>query len=137
MNQSGSDPLDALTFHQKEGLEGSEHSSYIDVDFNNQLQQSMLLQEVSDEIRQTLDTDIIFQIAVDKVQTLLQVDRVAIYQFDFESGYTEGVFVAEKVRPIFTQPWLLGFKMIILESIILPNINLDRYLQFLIYTTQI
>ncbi|WP_299488199.1 GAF domain-containing protein [Acaryochloris sp. IP29b_bin.137] len=101
MNQSGSGPLDALTFHHKEGLEGGDHPSYVDVDFNNQLQQSMLLQKVSDEIRQTLDTDIVFRIAVDKVQALLQVDRVAIYQFEFESGYTEGVFVAEKVRPMF------------------------------------
>lgn len=101
MNKAESDPLPISISHYKEDLEGVEHTSGTDVDFNNQLQKSILLQEVSDEIRQTLDTDKVFQVAVDKVQTLLKADRVAIFQLDPEAGYTDGVFVAEKVRPVF------------------------------------
>ena len=101
MNHSESNPLDVFPSHHKESLEGIEHTSYADVDFNNHLQQSILLQEVSNEIRQTLDTDKVFQVVVDKVQTLLQADRVAIYQFEPESKYADGVFVAEKVQPVF------------------------------------
>ena len=66
-----------------------------------QLQQAILLGDVTNEIRQSLDTTTIFQIAVDKVQTLLQVDRVAIFQFDPATDYKQGVFVAEKVIPIY------------------------------------
>lgn len=66
-----------------------------------QLQQAILLAEVTHEIRQSLDTTTIFQVAVDKVQTLLQVDRVAIFQFDPATDYKQGVFVAEKVIPVY------------------------------------
>lgn len=101
MNQFKPNLPNVFLSHQKDDLEKVKSSSYAEVDSDNMLQQSTLFQEVSDEIRQTLDTDKVFQIAVDKVQILLQADRVAIFQFEAESGYTNGVFVAEKVRPIF------------------------------------
>lgn len=65
------------------------------------LLQSSLLREVTNEIQQNLDTQSIFQFAVDKIQNALNADRVAIFKFDLESNYTEGIFVAEKVVPIF------------------------------------
>ena len=101
MDKAESNPLSASTSYSKKDFEETEYVPCTYIDFKDQLQKSILLQEVSDEIRQTLDTDKVFQVAVDKVQALLQVDRVAIFQLDPEAGYADGVFVAEKVRPVF------------------------------------
>lgn len=65
------------------------------------LQQSTLLREVTNEIQKKLDTNTIFQIAVDKIQDVLKTDRVAIFQFDSTTNYKQGVFVAEKVIPVY------------------------------------
>ncbi|NJK40873.1 MAG: GAF domain-containing protein [Acaryochloridaceae cyanobacterium SU_2_1] len=65
------------------------------------LEQMRLLGELTNEIRQSLETQVIFQTAVDRVQELLGADRVAIFQLDADRGYREGKFVAEKVLPEF------------------------------------
>lgn len=65
------------------------------------LQQATLLREVTNEIQKKLDTNIIFQTAVDKIQSVLKTDRVAIFQFDPATDYRQGVFVAEKVVPVY------------------------------------
>lgn len=82
-------------------VKDSELTPQTEIQLKMQLQQAILLGEVTNEIRQSLDTTTIFQIAVDKVQTLLKVDRVAIFQFDPATDYKQGVFVAEKVIPIY------------------------------------
>lgn len=82
-------------------VEDSDLTPPTETQLKMQLQQAILLAEVTHEIRQSLDTTTIFQIAVDKVQTLLQVDRVAIFQFDPTTDYKQGVFVAEKVIPVY------------------------------------
>lgn len=83
------------------GDKSNKSCSHTEAQLKMQLRQSILLGEVTNEIRENLDTTQIFQIAVDKVQKLLQADRVAIFQFDPETDYRAGVFVAEKVIPVF------------------------------------
>lgn len=61
------------------------------------LKKSQLLNEIALQIRQCLDSQQIFETVIEKVQHLLQADRVAICQFDPESNYQHGVFVSEKV----------------------------------------
>ncbi|WP_299484478.1 GAF domain-containing hybrid sensor histidine kinase/response regulator [Acaryochloris sp. IP29b_bin.137] len=90
-----SNPLECLP------LEDIRYDSPNENQIKIRLQQAILLGELTNEIRQSLDTTTIFQIAVEKVQTLLQVDRVAIFQFDPATDYKQGVFVAEKVIPVF------------------------------------
>lgn len=86
--------------HQN-GFTEADHTPSRDAKLEMLLQHSTLLREVTNEIQQNLDTNTIFQIAVDKIQNILKADRVAIFRLDPESNYTEGVFVAEKVLPVF------------------------------------
>ncbi|NJO47639.1 MAG: GAF domain-containing protein [Oscillatoriales cyanobacterium RM2_1_1] len=48
-----------------------------------QLEQERLLNQVTTQIRQSLDLPVILSTAVEQMQRLLQVDRMVIYQFDF------------------------------------------------------
>ncbi len=66
-------------------------------DLQQRFQQSILLRQITREIRQSLETSEIFQIAVCKVRQILQADRVGVYRFDENSQHTEGSFVAEDV----------------------------------------
>ncbi len=66
-----------------------------------QLQASQLLEKVTQTIRQSLDTQIIFQKATQETRQLLQADRVGIFQFELDSNYHWGAFVAEDVAPEF------------------------------------
>ncbi|NJK28732.1 MAG: GAF domain-containing protein [Acaryochloris sp. RU_4_1] len=66
-----------------------------------QLQQAVLLAQITNEIRQSLETPVIFQTAVKEVWELLQADRVAIFRLDPGANYTKGVFVAERVGSAF------------------------------------
>lgn len=56
---------------------------------------------VIDKIRRTLDLETIFQTTVTEVRQLLEVDRVAIYQFIPETDWVEGEFVSEAVLAPF------------------------------------
>lgn len=47
-----------------------------------QIEQERLLNQVTSQIRQSLELPVILSTAVEQVQRLLQVDRLAIYQFD-------------------------------------------------------
>lgn len=53
--------------------------------------------QVIDKIRLTLDLDTIFQTTVTEVRKLLNADRVAVFEFDPKSNYTEGEFVGEDI----------------------------------------
>lgn len=66
-----------------------------------QLQQALLLLEVTKEIRQSLETKTIFETSVHRVLELIKADRVAIFKLDPAVNYTTGCFVAEKVVPPF------------------------------------
>jgi diguanylate cyclase (GGDEF)-like protein len=60
------------------------------------VQQKILLDLVSD-IRESLDLDVLFKTMVKEVRRSLGADRVGIFQFDADSEYHSGRFVAENV----------------------------------------
>lgn len=101
MDKFNPDPFYSQFSNHQESFAGGDLVQSPDAKLKMQLQQSILLREVTNEIRQTLDTKTILQIAVDKIQSVLKADRVAILQLDPKSDYTEGVFIAEKVVPIY------------------------------------
>ena len=57
-------------------------SSQREVDLQQQVERSHLLNYIVTQIHQTLDLPIILQAAVDRVQTFLHADRLIIYQFE-------------------------------------------------------
>lgn len=63
-------------------------------------QQTALLAVLS-KIRESLDLAVIFRLTAQELRPVLQVDRVAIYQFEADSGYSIGKFVAEDSLPGF------------------------------------
>ncbi|HEY9750410.1 MAG TPA: diguanylate cyclase [Allocoleopsis sp.] len=61
-------------------------------------QQEILLNLIA-EIRESLDLDILFKTTVKEVRKVLRTDRVGIFQFEPDSRYCVGEFVAENVLP--------------------------------------
>jgi len=61
------------------------------------------------KIRESLDLEIIFQSTATEVRQLLDADRVGIYRFDPEVGWSKGLFVSEDVRPPYHS--ILGFQI--------------------------
>ncbi|MEB3279142.1 MAG: ATP-binding protein [Lyngbya sp.] len=55
-----------------------------------QLEQERLLNQVTSQIRQSLDLSVILSTAVERLQQYLQVDRLLIYQFDFQWSVPPG-----------------------------------------------
>ncbi len=66
------------------------------------VQQQKALSQVIDKIRRTLDINSIFQTTATEVRHLLQVDRVAVFQFEPHSQWTRGEIIAEDVSPQFS-----------------------------------
>ncbi len=62
---------------------------------------SQLLSEFTSQVRQTLDVDSILGTTVDRVRSLLEVDRVIIYRFN--AGYGGGDVTAESVGKGWTR----------------------------------
>ncbi len=62
---------------------------------------SRLLSEFTSQVRQTLDVDSILSTTVDRVRSLLEVDRVIIYRFN--AGYGGGDVTAESVGKGWTR----------------------------------
>ena len=63
----------------------------------NQLKASQLFEQITQAIRQSLDTQKIFITATREIRQLLNVDRVGIFKFDPASDCYQGEFVAEDV----------------------------------------
>lgn len=61
-------------------------------------QQKALLRLIT-RIRESLELEKIFSTTALEVRQLLTVDRVGVFQFDPDSGWNEGAFVAEAVAP--------------------------------------
>ncbi|MBW4463312.1 MAG: GAF domain-containing protein [Nodosilinea sp. WJT8-NPBG4] len=61
-------------------------------------QQGILLKLIAD-IRESLDLNTLFKTTAREVRKALHTDRVAIFQFDIDSQYNSGEFVAENVLP--------------------------------------
>ncbi|WP_413165167.1 ATP-binding protein [Capilliphycus salinus ALCB114379] len=55
-----------------------------------QLEQERLLNQVTSQIRQSLELSVILSTAVERLQQYLQVDRLLIYQFDFQWSVPPG-----------------------------------------------
>ncbi|EAW35351.1 GAF domain-containing hybrid sensor histidine kinase/response regulator [Lyngbya sp. PCC 8106] len=56
----------------------------MDKALDQQLEQERLLNQVTSQIRQSLELSIILSTTVEQLQQFLQVDRLLIYQFDFQ-----------------------------------------------------
>lgn len=63
-------------------------------------QQEILFNLVT-EIRESLNINTLFKTTVREVRKALRADRVAIFQFDLQSNYNSGEFVAENVLPAY------------------------------------
>ncbi|MBD2108095.1 sensor domain-containing diguanylate cyclase [Nodosilinea sp. FACHB-13] len=61
-------------------------------------QQEILFKLIAD-IRESLDLNTLFRTTAREVRKALHTDRVAIFQFDIDSQYNSGEFVAENVLP--------------------------------------
>ncbi|MBD2088376.1 GAF domain-containing sensor histidine kinase [Microcoleus sp. FACHB-1515] len=60
------------------------------------------LSHVIAKIRASLDLETIFKTTAIEVRQLLDADRVAVFRFDPESGWSSGEFVSEAVLPQFS-----------------------------------
>lgn len=64
-------------------------------------EQQQLLFNLVSEIRETLDLDILFKTMARETRKMLKADRVGIFQFNPDSNYNYGQFVAESVLPAY------------------------------------
>ncbi|MGB3494281.1 MAG: sensor domain-containing diguanylate cyclase [Elainellaceae cyanobacterium] len=64
-------------------------------------EQQQILFNLVTEIRETLDLEILFKTTVRETRKILKADRVGIFQFDPDSSYNSGQFVAEHVLPAY------------------------------------
>ncbi|WP_242038151.1 GAF domain-containing protein [Tolypothrix sp. FACHB-123] len=71
-------------------------------------QQKTLFNAVT-QIRESLDLEAIFAAVTQNIRRILNTDRVGIYQFNLETGYEYGEFIAEDVLPTF--PSALAIKV--------------------------
>jgi GAF domain-containing protein len=62
-----------------------------------QIDQEQIISATIDRIRSSLELQDIFKTTVTEIRKFLQVDRVAVFRFDPDSGFDEGEFVAEDV----------------------------------------
>jgi PAS domain S-box-containing protein len=66
-----------------------------------QAERAILLKEITQRIRQSLDLQTIFDTACQEIRDLIQADRVGIFKFDPASNFDDGEFVAESVESTF------------------------------------
>ncbi|HEY9809647.1 MAG TPA: ATP-binding protein [Halomicronema sp.] len=62
-----------------------------------QLEQERLLNQVTTQIRQSLELPVILSTAVEQVRQFLQVDRLVIYQFDFSQELARNYLYADNL----------------------------------------
>lgn len=67
-----------------------------------QRRRELLLREITQNIRQSLELPTIFNTVVQEIRQFLQVDRVAIFQFEPETNFERGSVVAESVIAPFS-----------------------------------
>ncbi|MBF2007729.1 MAG: GAF domain-containing protein [Chlorogloeopsis fritschii C42_A2020_084] len=63
------------------------------------IERVQLMSKIFERIRESSDLDTIFRSTVREVRSLINAERVAVFRFLPESGYNDGVFVAEDVLP--------------------------------------
>ena len=62
-----------------------------------QVSRETLLREITQRIRQSLDIHTVFNTACKEIRSVIQADRVGIFKFYPDSGFSDGEFVAESV----------------------------------------
>ncbi|MEA5480111.1 GAF domain-containing protein [Pseudanabaena galeata UHCC 0370] len=62
-----------------------------------QVSRETLLREITQRIRQSLDIHTVFNTACQEIRSVIQADRVGIFKFYPDSGFSDGEFVAESV----------------------------------------
>lgn len=77
-----------------------------------QYEQRLLIRQISQNIRQSLDLSHIFTIAVQEIQQFTQADRVAIFRWD-GPHLTSGRFIAEALADPGLRPLALGLKSLL------------------------
>ncbi|MDM9385782.1 GAF domain-containing protein [Chlorogloeopsis sp. ULAP01] len=63
------------------------------------IERVQLMSKIFERIRESSDLDTIFRSTVREVRSLLNAERVAVFRFIPESGYNDGIFVAEDALP--------------------------------------
>jgi len=91
-----------------------------------QTQQEILLREITERIRTSLNLQTIFDTAVTEMQRVLDCDRVLVYRV-YADG--TGAAVAESVSPPY--PQVLN---IVFPEEVFPQVNYDRYVQGRVFT---
>jgi signal transduction histidine kinase/ActR/RegA family two-component response regulator len=61
----------------------------------------LILREITQKIRQSLDLSIVFEAAVSKIRGFMDCDRVGIFKFQSDFNFDEGKFIAEAVAAGF------------------------------------
>lgn len=93
---SGSDELAGISVAFDQMAEKMQQNA---INLRRQVQRELILREITERILTFLELKRIFQVAVNEMLPYLAVDRVAIYQFDQESQFHRGSFIAEAVHP--------------------------------------
>lgn len=91
LNQS----LEGIVAERTAALRASE------TQIRQQANREALLREITQRIRQSLDLPTIFDTACQEILRWSQADRVCIFQFDRDSRFNDGKFIAEAVLPGF------------------------------------
>jgi PAS domain S-box-containing protein len=74
-----------------------------------QAERELVLREITQKIRKSLDLKTIFETSVEEIRQFLEADRVGVFKFDSDSDLDLGEFVAESVNPEFRS--ILGIKI--------------------------
>ncbi len=74
-----------------------------------QAERELVLREITQKIRKSLDLKTIFETSVEEIREFLETDRVVVFKFDADSNLDLGEFVAESVNPKFRS--ILGVKI--------------------------
>lgn len=88
-----------VAIQQGEYLERLQHQS---AELSRIAERERFVTKIVERIRQSLDLQRTFKTTVREIRSFLNTDRVAVFKFDTNSGYNEGVTVAEDVRPGYT-----------------------------------
>jgi PAS domain S-box-containing protein len=78
----------------REELRDRQHAEEV---IRQQADREVLLKEITQRIRQTLDLPTVFETAAREIRQFLYADRVAIFKFDPQSNFVDGEFVSENV----------------------------------------
>ena len=86
----------SVAMYQVDYLQQLQHTSE---QLAKTVEREHLITRVVERIRQSLDLQKAFKTTSKEIRNFLNVDRVAVFKFTPESGYSEGEIVAEDIQP--------------------------------------